>query len=366
MLWRLPASVRTLACLAHRTYSVTATEALVPEPLRILFCGSDNFSSASLRALTEAQRNIPDLIESIDVVHRPAKRTGRGLKFFREVPIKQVATEELKLHTHVIDTFSGWAPPDPIDLIVAVSFGLFVPPRILGLAKYGGINVHPSLLPDLRGAAPIQRALLKRRERTGITIQTLHPERFDHGTILAQTPEPMTQIPRDITWPILEHQLASSGAQMLVDVLLSQKYIPPHQDVGWYAASNGPIDHAPKITKQDRFIDFSQNTLEDMITIQQALGNPWCILPNGERFIMHKVAPYNHPTALDQLNTPDQPGIWIEEDLKEPLFRAACGSIGIIENSTYAGSATNSGNAKIRKLFQVRDRQAETQSSIPV
>ena len=56
--------------------------------------------------------------------------------------------QELDLKLHEIDTFTGWTPPSSINLVIAVSFGLLVPPRILGLAKYGGLNVHPSLLPE--------------------------------------------------------------------------------------------------------------------------------------------------------------------------------------------------------------------------
>lgn len=78
--WHLPASLRSLAG-QRRRYSVTAR---LQEPLRILFCGSDEFSIASLRALDEERRRAPDLIHSIDVVHRPAKPSGRGLKTLRE------------------------------------------------------------------------------------------------------------------------------------------------------------------------------------------------------------------------------------------------------------------------------------------
>lgn len=80
---------------------------------------------------------------------------------FPPVPIKKVAgPDDLNLDIHQIDTFTGWAPPKPIDLIIAVSFGLLVPPRILNGAKYGGLNVHPSLLPESVTGAPRFIALL--------------------------------------------------------------------------------------------------------------------------------------------------------------------------------------------------------------
>jgi len=84
MLWGLPASVRALTCPARRCYSVASTAQGAPEPLKILFCGSDNFSITSLRALNDAKNNDPGLIESIEVVHRPGKPVGRGHKGWRE------------------------------------------------------------------------------------------------------------------------------------------------------------------------------------------------------------------------------------------------------------------------------------------
>lgn len=270
------------------------------------------------------------------------------------VPIKQVATDELKLPTHAIDTFTGWTPPVPINLVVAVSFGLFVPPRILGLAKYGGINVHPSLLPDLSGAAPIQHAILRHRDRTGVSIQTLDPEHFDHGTILAQTPEPGIAIPRHTTTPLLESYLTSFGAQMLIDILKAQKYIQPHEDAGWYAASNGPVDHAPKLTKQDSFIDFSKHTLKDIMAKYYALGDVWCILPNGARLIMHQVSTTGALQPHDKFDVPQQRGIWVEGALRPLLFHAACGGVGVFHSSTYAGSPAGSGNQKVKHLLRAQ------------
>jgi methionyl-tRNA formyltransferase len=132
------------------------------------------------------------------------------------VPIKLAAAEE-RCVAHTLDTFTGWTPPSRVDLIVAVSFGLFVPPRILNLATYGGLNVHPSLLPDLKGPAPIQHALLKRRLYTGVSVQTLHPAQFDGGTVLAQTPSPGIMIPDGANADDLTKRLADEGANMLVE-----------------------------------------------------------------------------------------------------------------------------------------------------
>lgn len=262
------------------------------------------------------------------------------------MPIKQVAVEELSLPTHAVDTFTGWSPPAPVDLVIAVSFGLLVPPRILAHAQYGGLNVHPSLLPDLRGPAPIQHAILKKRQYTGVSVQTLHPKHFDQGTILAQTPAPGIAIPPGITSQQLEQQMADVGAEMLVNVLRSRKFVPPLQDAGWYAHSGLPTDHAPKVTKQDRFVNFETDTLADILAKQQALGDSWCMLPNGDRLILHNVIDAHMADSRDR-----KPGLFIEPNAKQPMIRLACGGIGILTKSTYEGNKQGHGNAKLVRLL---------------
>ncbi|KAF2642406.1 Formyltransferase, partial [Massarina eburnea CBS 473.64] len=281
MLWRLSPSVRSLYALNCRRFNSTAAKAKTKtaDPLRILFCGSDKFSSASLRRLAQAKNEDPSLIESIDVVHRPGKPAGSSQKRIKEVPIKQVATEELQLPTHILDTFTGWTPPISYNLIVVVSFGLKVPPRIINLAKYQGINVHPSLLPDLSGPAPIPHTILKHRPFAGITVQTLHPEKFDGGIIVAQTPRPGIKYDKEADLRELTELLSEKGADMLIDVLKSRAFVPPVEDVGWYANSGRPIAHADKIEKQDAFIDFSKNTLDEIMSIHRSGSFPWTKLP---------------------------------------------------------------------------------------
>ncbi|KAK4158509.1 Methionyl-tRNA formyltransferase [Chaetomidium leptoderma] len=246
----------------RQSYSTTSKKS---DSLRILFCGSDAFSCASLQALYDEHRQNTDLIRSIDVVVRPSKPTGRGYKVLKEVPLRALATQ-LNLPIHVRDTFTGWDMPkpdgDPINLIIAVSFGLFVPPRLIHASKYGGLNVHPSLLPDLRGPAPIHHALLAERSHTGITIQTLSPHAFDQGIPLLQTPNPPgIPIPPDCTTPQLHDLLTPASAAMLVETLRRGLHIPPHRSCDEKKASESPppirslrLRHAPKIRPEDRQI----------------------------------------------------------------------------------------------------------------
>ncbi|GKZ20648.1 methionyl-tRNA formyltransferase [Aspergillus brasiliensis] len=258
-------------CLATKAY----------EPLRILFCGSDDFSIASLKALHEEHVKRPDRIASIDVVCRPGKKVGRGLKQIREVPIKAAATD-LSLPIHEIDTFRGWTPPilpgGPINLIVAVSFGLFVPPRLLNGAKYGGLNVHPSLLPDFRGPAPLHHTLLAGRTKTGVTLQTLHLKHFDHGAILAQTPAPGFDIPNPdtCTVPDLLSLVCPKGAEILVKGIREGLFVPPVEDAGWRASEgDGPLIHAAKIKPEDRHIDWEHWSSLDISRRNRVLGPLW-------------------------------------------------------------------------------------------
>ncbi|KAI7088187.1 Formyltransferase [Hortaea werneckii] len=241
------------------------------DPLRILFCGADEFSIYSLIALYELQQRRSDQVASIDVLCRPDKRTGRGLKQISEVPIKGIASE-LELELHQIDTFKDWQPPKPFDLIVAVSFGLLVPARLINGAQYGGLNLHPSLLPDLRGPAPIQHTLLRQRASTGITLQTMHPTRFDHGMILDQEEAP---VPPQSTPEDLVDMLGPLGARMLAKGVESGIFVPPLTD---FANSGSPTiepSHAPKITPEDRHIDWKSWTAEMVQTRDRVLGRLW-------------------------------------------------------------------------------------------
>ncbi|KAI9729809.1 MAG: Methionyl-tRNA formyltransferase [Cirrosporium novae-zelandiae] len=275
------------------------------DPLRILFCGSEDFSIASLRALHQEHLHSPSTIASIDVVCRPPKRVGRGLKQKREVPIEAEA-RSLSLPIHEIDTFRDWTPPPtrddhPINLVIAVSFGLFVPPRILYAAKYGGLNVHPSMLPDFRGPAPLHNALLAGAKKTGVTLQTLHPERFDQGTILAQTPWPGFDIPNPHTCTVkqLLDYVSPKGAELLIHGLRERLFLPPVRDMGWYTQSSSQsqnpsdgvtIRTAPKITKEDSHIDWTLWSAKEILRRNLVLGPLWSFAPLRENLPSHTAA----------------------------------------------------------------------------
>lgn len=262
--------VESIAATLHRhtrSYSVS------PRPrqkdgwndkLRILFCGTDNFSDVSLKALYDESKR-SDQITSIDVLTRPDKRRGRGLKNITPPLIKKTGIE-LNLPVHQIDAFREWTSPD-INLIVAVSFGLLIPPRIINGSKYGGLNVHPSLLPDLRGAAPIQWTILLGRQETGVSMQTLHPTKFDQGVILDQT-KPIS-VDSPATKSDLSARLAPLGAEMLVKAIRNRLYLPPHQPV---TPLRQAVALAPKLKTEDRVMNFEKYGRHEFCQRWKALG----------------------------------------------------------------------------------------------
>ncbi|KAI9643117.1 Methionyl-tRNA formyltransferase [Ciborinia camelliae] len=232
----------------------------------------------SLRSLVKEKRSDPEGIASIDVLIRPGKKFGRGLKEIRQVPLKSVA-EELGLPVHERDTFTGWdvstdqsfqlPKPDgqSINLIVAVSFGLFVPPRILNSAEYGGINVHPSLLPQYRGSAPLHHTILNGDTITGVTLQTLDPHKFDHGVVLSQEGFPIPQ-PSTINFKGLLDFITPKAANLLAKGIRDRVFVNPE--------ANEVVKLASKVKPIDRYIDCEGGLSIKIEQKYRALGRLWC------------------------------------------------------------------------------------------
>lgn len=250
-------------------------------PLRILFCGSDEFSITSLEAVHSSAKSPDSNIASIDVATKTDKRTGRGLKIIKPRPIKPAA-EKLGLPVHQFDTFRGWDLPvlsssgeSYINMIIAVSFGLLVPPRILRACQFGGLNVHPSMLPDLKGSSPIEHAIINDYRTTGVTVQTLHPSKFDEGNIVLQTPSPGLPIPEPdtITSPELQNFLAPIGAELLVRSLRERLYLNPQAPSP--TTGTFELNRAPKLSPEARHVNFQTMTSTHILRLNRALGRLW-------------------------------------------------------------------------------------------
>ncbi len=159
--------------------------------------------------------------------------------------------------------------------MVAVSFGLLVPARILTAARYGGLNVHPSLLPDLRGPAPIMHTLLKQRSHTGVTLQTMHPTKLDHGVIIDQTLAPGIAVPSESTPDELLELLTRLGAEMLCNAIESGSFLETSSQVRVDIPRSESADYAPKVTPEDRCIDWHSWTADEILLRDRVLGRLW-------------------------------------------------------------------------------------------
>ncbi len=179
---------------------------------RILFMGTSDFAVPALQALVRAGRSV------IGVVTQPDRPRGRG-RVTAPPPVKVIA-ENLSLPIFqpekvrtpdFLDTFRTLAP----DLVVVAAFGQILPGELIHGPRLGCINIHPSLLPKYRGAAPIQRTLIGGEEATGVTIMRMD-EGVDSGDILLQEETP---IGPEETFGELHDRLANMGADLLLIAL---------------------------------------------------------------------------------------------------------------------------------------------------
>lgn len=215
--------------------------------MRILFMGTPDFALFTLRALCEAGEQV------VGVVTQPDKPRGRGyamqpppVKVFaaeRGIPVYQPET----LRNGAFDeTLASLAP----DVIVVVAYGKILPASVLDYPRYGCINVHGSLLPAYRGAAPMQRAIIDGCAETGVTTMQM-AEGLDTGDMLLVRRVPIGE---NDNFEVIHDALGAAGAEALLATLKSLREgtlvaVPQDEEKATYAA---------KITKEDCLLDFSQ------------------------------------------------------------------------------------------------------------
>ncbi|HWI55223.1 MAG TPA: methionyl-tRNA formyltransferase [Desulfobacteria bacterium] len=230
--------------------------------MRILFMGTPEFAVRSLESLSKSQHEI------IGVVTQPDRPKGRGQKLTPS-PVK-VAAEEAGIAVYQPEKiktpeFVGQLKSLNPDLIVVVAFGQLLSKEILELPKNGCINVHASLLPKYRGAAPIHWAVINGETETGITIMQMD-EGLDSGdSIISRA----IAIKHEDTTGIIHDELAKLGAELLVEAV---------NLIDNGAIVKTPQDHekatyAPLLTKATEKIDWSQ-TPRDVCNLVRGL-NPW-------------------------------------------------------------------------------------------
>jgi methionyl-tRNA formyltransferase len=216
--------------------------------LRIVFMGTAELSCASLQALLDSPE-----FQVLAVVTRPDRPKGRELRL-QPSPVKELASHaklpvlqpEKARSEEFIQELRTLGP----ELVVVAAYGQILPKGILDLPQFGCLNVHTSLLPRYRGAAPIQWAILNGDAETGVTIMKMDVG-LDTGDILAQDRTPIH--PED-TSTTLHDRLARMGAEALVRVI--PQYVAG--EVSPWPQPAAGVSYAPKIAKHDGRIEWSQ------------------------------------------------------------------------------------------------------------
>jgi methionyl-tRNA formyltransferase len=228
---------------------------------KIVFMGSPDFSLSTLQALHE---NYP----VVGVVTQPDRVAGRGREL-KPPPVKTLALElgipfiqpEKLREPEAMEQLRSWAP----DAIVVAAFGQILKQEVLDLPEFGCINVHASLLPRWRGAAPINAAILRGDEETGITVMKMDAG-LDTGPILSQS---AVRIEPEETAGSLFEKLSTLGADLLLESL-------PKYFAGEIEPRPQPEEgatYAPMLKKEDGLLDFSLPAKE--LERKVRAFNPW-------------------------------------------------------------------------------------------
>ena len=262
--------------------------------MKLVFCGTPEFAVPTLQALVDAGHEIPLVLTQPD---RPAGRKHE----LQLPPVKQLATqlgipvlqpERLKTNLDLRSHLESLQP----DAIIVVAYGRIIPQWMLDLPRHGNINVHGSLLPKYRGAAPIQWAVANGETETGVTTMLLDAGLDTGNTLLSHS----LPIAPDTTSPQLYPQLAQIGATLLLQTLsgLEQGTIHPL-----------PQDHAaatlaPILTREDGRIDLARRTARETYNRWRGF-TPWPgahAYFHGKRFLIHSM----HPSTATLTLQPNQ------------------------------------------------------------
>lgn len=216
--------------------------------IRIIFMGTPDFSVPVFKALAESYNVVA-------VVTQPDKKTGRK-QILTPSPIKLASAEfniPLLQPINIKEEYEEVLKYKP-DMIVTCAYGQIIPKELLDYPKYKCINVHASLLPKLRGGAPIHHAIMDGYDKTGITIMYMGTK-MDSGDIISQKE---TKITKDDTLGTLHDRLSEMGKDLLMETLpniISGNIKPIKQD-------ESEVTYGYNITKEDEKIDFTKTNRE--------------------------------------------------------------------------------------------------------
>jgi methionyl-tRNA formyltransferase len=295
--------------------------------LRLIFAGTPDFAARHLAALLDSRHRL------LAVYTQPDRPAGRGKKLQRS-PVKELAESRgIAVHQPAslrsITEQAVLAELEP-DLMVVVAYGLILPQAVLDIPRFGCLNVHASLLPRWRGAAPIQRAIEAGDAETGITIMQMDAG-LDTGDMLASARCP---IGGDTTSASLHDELATIGAPLLLQVL---------DDLSRCRANAEPQDdalatYAGKIRKEEAAIDWSRGA--DLLdrAIRAFNPSPVCYSTlSGDRVRIWQAQPAG-TAAL-----PEPPGTILRTDRDGILVNCGKGQLRILRLQLPGGRALSAG-----------------------
>lgn len=230
------------------------------KPLRIIYAGTPDFAVPALQELIKSSHQV------IAVYTQPDRPAGRGRKL-KYGPTKEIAIDEnIEVQqplsfkdTESKETFAKYQ----CDVMIVAAYGLILPQDILDIPKYGCLNIHGSLLPKWRGAAPIHRAIQEGDTQTGVTIMQMAAG-LDTGDMLFKKSCPITS---EDTSQTIHDRLANDGASALLDVLESIHNLKPEIQDDKLAC------YAQKLNKSEAKIDWYKSAIEIDRTIRAF--NPW-------------------------------------------------------------------------------------------
>ncbi|MEQ9519368.1 MAG: methionyl-tRNA formyltransferase [Parvibaculum sp.] len=222
-----------------------------PKPLRLAFMGTPDFSVPVLQALVEAGHHI------VAIYSQPPRKAGRGMEL-QKSPVHKLG-DELGINVRTPESLKSGAEQAAfaaldLDVAIVVAYGLILPKGILGAPRLGCLNLHASLLPRWRGAAPIQRAIMAGDHETGVMVMQMDVG-LDTGDVLAGERVPISP---ETTAESLHDELAEIGAPLMartVALLDAGELTPiPQPDEG--------VTYASKIDKAEARIDWTRSATE--------------------------------------------------------------------------------------------------------
>ena len=233
--------------------------------LKIIFMGTPEFAVPTLKAIHKSGHKI------LEVYTQPAKKKDRGQKI-KNSPIHDCAEYyNLKVRCPVsleandeLDNFIKLKP----DLVIVVAYGKIIPNKLLDSAKIPFINVHASILPKWRGAAPIQRSIMNMDNETGVSIMKIIPK-LDAGPILMQS---KIKINRETTFTDLSNEMSELGAKLIIDTLECIE----NNNLNFTDQKELDASYARKIEKSEAKISWNVEANKIVAKINALNPNPGC------------------------------------------------------------------------------------------